>query len=144
MFYTSNKIIVGKKITEGDNEFLLRFWAAVTEHMEPWQELGRKELSKKALREEYIATQSVILQAFGRVGRYFYLHKEDTAGLDLSGLSEINWKRSASIWDKRVLKNGRVLVNKKAVMLTGNVIKNAVGIPLDEDEIAAEKELANS
>ena len=41
------------------------------------------------------------------------------------------------------MKNGRVLVNKRAVVLTGNVIKNAVGSPLDENEADAEKELTN-
>ena len=143
MFYTSNKAILGRKIRGGDGEFLLRFWTAVTENMEPWQELTRKELSKRALREDYIATQSVILQAFGRVGRYYYLHQDEDFDLGLSRLSKINWKRSAAIWDKRVLKNGRVLVNKRAVLLTGNVIKNAAGIPLDEDEVAAEKELTS-
>ena len=143
MFYTSNKTILGRSVKEGDGEFLFRFWTAVTQNMGPWQELEDKELSKRALREDYIATQSVILQAFGRVGRYYYLlHQKEDIGTELSGLSKINWKRSAGIWDKRVLKNGRVLVNKRAVMLTGNVIKNAVGIPLDEDEAAAEKELA--
>ena len=144
MFYTSNKTILGKNVKEGDGEFLRRFWSAVTQNMEPWQELAEKELTKRALREDYIATQSVILQAFGRVGRYYYLlHQNEDFDSRLSGLSKINWKRSAAIWDKRVLKNGRVLVNKRAVMLTGNVIKNAIGIPLDEDEVAAEKELTN-
>lgn len=143
MFYTSNKTILGKSVKEGDGEFLFRFWTAVTQNMGPWQELVKKELSKRALREDYIATQSVILQAFGRVGRYYYLHQKENFDSGLSGLSKINWKRSAGIWDKRVLKNGRVLVNKRAVVLTGNVIKNAVGIPLDEDEAAAEKELTS-
>ena len=143
MFYTSNKTILGKSVKEGDGEFLFRFWTAVTQNMGPWQELVEKELSKRALREDYIATQSVILQAFGRVGRYYYLHQKENFDSGLSGLSKINWKRSAGIWDKRVLKNGRVLVNKRAVVLTGNVIKNAVGIPLDEDEAAAEKELTS-
>ena len=141
MFYTSNKSILGRKVRDGDAEFLLRFWTAVTENMEPWEELMKKELSKKVLREEYIATQSVILQAFGRVGRYYYLHQGEDMESGLSRLSKINWKRSAGIWDKRVLKNGRVLVNKRAIMLTGNVIKYAAGIPLDEDEKNAEKEL---
>ena len=141
MFYTSNKTILGRSVKEGDGEFLFRFWTAVTQNMGPWQELVEKGLSKRALREDYIATQSVILQAFGRVGRYYYIHQNEDFGSALAGLSKINWKRSAGIWDKRVLKKGRVLVNKRAVILTGNVIKNAVGIPLDEDETAAEKEL---
>lgn len=144
MFYTSNKTILGRRVKEEDEEFLFRFWSAVTKNMEPWQELVRKQLSKKSLREDYIATQSVILQAFGRVGRYYYLHNDKDINKGLSSLSNINWRRSSGTWNTRVLKNGRVLVNKRAIMLTANVIKKAIGIPLDEDETIAEKEFSNN
>ena len=40
--------------------------------MIPWSELQKKEISKKELREQYIATQAVVIQAFGRVGAFLF------------------------------------------------------------------------
>lgn len=36
--------------------------------MIPWQDLENKRLTKKDLREQYIAVQAVIIKALGRVG----------------------------------------------------------------------------
>lgn len=144
MFYTANKAILGKTVKKGDREFLLRFWSGVADNMSPWSDLSNKEISKKALREEYIATQSVILQALGRVGRYYYTHPEEDMENGLKRLSGINWKRNSQIWNTRVLKKGRVLVNRKAIILTANVIKEKIGIPLDEDEDYIENEFRDN
>ena len=144
MFYTSNRTILGKHITDNDSAFLYMFWSNVTLNMTPWNELLDKEISKKTLREEYIATQSVILQALGRVGKYYHLHPYIDMEEELKGLSMINWRRSSQTWNTRVLKRGRVLVNRKAIVLTANVIKKTLGIPLDEDEIFIENEFNNS
>lgn len=144
MFYTSNKMILGKQIEDKDGDFLYSFWSKVTINMSPWNELLNKEISKKTLREEYIATQSVIIQALGRVGRYYHLNPSANMQDELKGLTKINWKRSAQTWNTRVLKRGRVLVNRKAIVLTANVIKKSLGIPLDEDEMFIENEFTNN
>lgn len=39
--------------------------------MVQWGELSRKEISKVDLRENYIVTQGVVIQALGQVGAYF-------------------------------------------------------------------------
>ena len=144
MFYTSNKMILGKSIKDADKEFLYQFWLNVTINMSPWNDLVNKEISKRTLREEYIATQSVILQALGRVGKYYHQHPDKDMKEELKGLALINWKRSSATWNTRVLKRGRVLVNRKASVLTSNVIKNALAIPLDEDEVFTENEFVHS
>ena len=92
--------------------------------MLPWTELQNKELSKKELREQYLAVQSVIIQAFGRLGNYFYNNTKLNMDKILVNLKEINWKRSADIWFLRVVKeNGRIINNEKAIILATNMIK---------------------
>ena len=72
-FYTANKIIVGRSVEPNSEEFLLKYWNLIVKHMKQWQELQSREITKVDLRENFIATQSIVIQAFGRIGNYFTL-----------------------------------------------------------------------
>lgn len=140
-FYMANGYILGKSNTEGSEEFLIRFWTLVSQYMIPWRQLQTGEITKVDLRENYIATQNVVIQAFGRVGNYLYTHQDemDTA---LYKVEDIDWHRKAKQWYMRAVgKRGRIITNKKAAMLIANVIKRQTGIPLAQEELHAEETL---
>lgn len=140
-FYTANKSVVGRN--QGDNieEFLQKYWSLVVNNMKQWQELRSHEITKVDLRENYIATQSIVIQAFGRVGNYFYSQHIDPEEY-ICKVEQINWNRNAKQWYMRAVgKNGRIITNKKAAMLIANVIKKEIGIPLTEEEKHAEEAL---
>lgn len=145
-FYTANRIIFGKKdLIEKDEKFLQRFWELVTENMTPWNDIENKEISKKELRENYIATQGVVIQALGRVGHHFYEHQELSMEQYMPLLKKVNWKRSSKKWKLRAIReNGRIITNKKAILLIGNVIKKKLGFNLSEDEQLAEEKFYNA
>ena len=142
-FYTANKYIFPAGDIQNqkrDEAFLRRFWDAVVENMVQWNELQTKEISKVDLRENYIATQGIVIQALGRVGRYFFEHPESSIEEKLEGLRNINWKRNAKQWQSRAIReNGRIITNKHAAILIANTIKEAIGIPLSDDEKSAEE-----
>lgn len=69
-FYTANKTIVGRTIKKDTEKFLLDYWNNVVEHMVQWQELQHREITKVDLRESYIATQSIVIQALGRIASF--------------------------------------------------------------------------
>lgn len=142
-FYTANKRILKRgKCDQEFERFLIGYWKTVQENMIPWREMTEKEISKKELRESYIASQAVVIQAFGKVGAFFYEHPELNYKEELKGIQKINWKRSSEIWKLRVLRtNGRMINNEKAILLTANVIKKNVGIALSEDEMYEENNL---
>lgn len=141
-FYTANGMIVGKDYSDQAATFLYRFWTEVAEHMPQWKELERKELTKVDLRENYIATQGIVIQALGRIGADMY-HKTDIdMNRCLYGLENIDWHRNADVWIMRAVnQSGRIITNKKAALLIANVIKRELGLPLTSDETAAEKNL---
>ena len=94
------------------------------------------------LRENYISSQAVVIQALGRTGNHFFRHPELDAAECLKGLETIDWNRKAKIWRLRAVNtNGRILTNRNAVVLISNVIKKALGLPLSGEEEAAEREL---
>lgn len=140
-FYNANKrIIRGGKLEDETETFLLRYWQAVVDNIEPWKELKNKEISKVDLRENYIITQSVIIQVLGRLGNYFYLNKKVNLTETLKGLSKVDWRRSAAVWKLRTIReNGRMINNEDAIILTCNVVKQILSIPLDSTEMAREE-----
>ena len=144
-FYTANKRILSRKSVSDDfQNFIIRYWSLVSEHMVPWRELSNKELSKMELREQYIASQAVVIQAFGKVGSYFFLNDSEMETM-ISQIETINWKRSWDGWRLRVIRNnGRMMNNESAISLTANIIKKTIGLQLSEDEEKQEKEFKKS
>lgn len=140
-FYMANKRILGRGDCDRQFErFLKKFWTIIVENMIPWNEVKNRELSKKELREQYIATQAVVIQAFGKVGAYLYTHAEYSLDECLPAISGINWRRNSNEWRMRVIRNnGRMINNTDAIMLAGNVIKRYMGLPYTEDELSAEQ-----
>ena len=140
-FYTANKTIVGRTIKKDTEKFLLNYWNNIVEHMVQWQELQHREITKVDLRESYIATQSIVIQALGRIGNYYISHQNEMKN-GLRDLEKVNWSRSAKQWYMRAVgKNGRIITSKRAALLISNVIKKELGITLSVEEINAEKAL---
>ena len=138
-FYSANKIIVGRKLRKNTEDFLIEYWTLVVAHMAQWQELQHKEITKIDLREQYIATQSIVIQALGRLGNYFYSKPITEMRRCITKLSKINWNRNAGIWYLRAIsETGRIITNKKAALLIANVLKMEMGLQLSKEEQNAE------
>lgn len=141
-FYSANKTIIGRKVKENAEQLLMEFWTAVVEHMVQWQELQHKEITKLELRENYIATQNIVIQALGRIGNYFYTNPKSDMKECMKKLDHINWNRNARIWYLRAIsETGRIITNKKAAVLIANVMKMEMNIPFSPEEQNAENSL---
>ena len=139
-FYTANKTILGtSRLNDDALPFLCNFWSAVAAHMLPWIDLERREITKIDIRENYIATQNVVIQALARVGAYFKKHTDCDVHDSIVNLENVNWQRNADIWlNRAIAPNGRIITNKNAITLIANVLKGLLGIPLSDDEKNAE------
>lgn len=140
-FYTANKKILRRGICDKEfADFLKLYWSSVTTNMEPWKEMQEKEISKKELREQYIATQAVVIQAFGKVGAFLFDNPQYSISDCVMKIRNINWKRNADTWHLRVIRsNGRMINNAEAILLAANVIKKYMKLPLTDDEQFAEE-----
>lgn len=143
-FYNANKRILSRGKCDSEfAAFLLEFWNGVVVHMVPWNEMIQKEISKIDLREKYVATQAIIIQAFGRVGACL----KNRAKVDLCCINKIrniNWKRSSEEWKLRVIQNnGRIMNSETAICLAANYIKQVIGLPLSEEEVVLEEKTKN-
>lgn len=141
MIYKANqRILHGDACTEDDTEFLLRFWTLVADNITEWQEVLNKTLTKKALRENYIVALAITISAFGKLGRYFYDHRDCNMQKHLRLLQKIDWLRSNNAWIGRSIReNGKVLNSEEAIALTCALIKKEIGVPLSKEERQKEK-----
>lgn len=141
MIYKANqKIIHGEKCTADDEQFLMDFWRLLSDNIIEWQEVLNKTLTKKALRENYIVALAITISAFGKLGRYFYEHRDENMELYLSKLRSIDWLRTNEAWVGRTIRqNGKVLNSEEAVSLTCSLIKKSIGISLTKEERQKEK-----
>lgn len=145
-FYTANKRVIGNSNFEDNAEaFLVKYWSGVAGNIVQWNELIRREISKVDLREGYIVTQGVVIQALGLIGAYFYKNSEKEMESYLVRLKEIDWRRSAPQWKLRVIRSdGKIITSNKAIKLTAIQIKKVIGIDLSEEEELREKQFLDS
>ena len=144
MIYKANqKIMHSEKCSDKDAVFLLEYWKLVSDNIIEWQEALNKTLTKKALRENYIVTLAITISALGKLGRFFYDNNDYKMNDYLSGLKQIDWLRSNSIWVGRTIReNGKVLNSEEAISLTCAVIKREIGLPLTKEEKQKENQIS--
>lgn len=146
LFTLANFLRANKRIIKDDNideehiKFLKRYWQAIFTYIDEWEMLEKKQIYKCDLREEYILTLSVTLNAFGRLGRYFY---ENLNNLDsLKKLKSIDWMRANPEWISRaVSKQGKIINNEDSIIKICNLIKTKIGLELTKEEESKEKEI---
>ena len=140
-FYTANKrVLSGVKIDKNTEGLLKKFWSTVTCNIVLWDELAKREISKVDLRENYIITQGVVVQALGVIGNTFILHPKLDADEYLSRLRNIDWRRSAPQWKLRIIRpDGKIITSNKAISLAAIVIKKEIGLELLPEEEEKER-----
>lgn len=123
-------------------ELTLKFWETVAVNLSEWQSVRNGELTAGELRNNYIHTHSVALQALAHAGSTLIQRYPKQWPKKLAAIKAIDWKRSNSkLWEGRALIGGKVSKAYQNVVLTTNAIKIHLGLELSEDERQAEDAL---
>ena len=118
------------------------FWETVAENMDEWQRVREGKITAGEVRQDYINSHAVVLQALGRAGQTLLSQARETLKETLEPLRTIDWRRSnVSLWEGRALIGGRVSKAQQSVLLTTNVIKQHLGLSLSPEERRAEDAL---
>lgn len=141
--YEANKYLLRinrkklREFTAEDEGKIIAYWEQVVQNMPVWEMAKRGDLKTWELREEYICTHSVIIQALGMVGSYLWERSDWQK--DLEGLRRIDWRRSNPEWKGITIGgNGRVVNSKPVVNLSAVLIRKKLGLKISPAE---EKEL---
>lgn len=123
-------------------EKAVEFWETVAENMDEWQLVRDGKITAGEVRQDYINSHAVVLQALGRTGQTLLVQTRAALRQRLGPLSKIDWRRSnTSLWEGRAMVGGRVSKAQQAVLLTTNVIKKHLGLDLSPEERRAEDAL---
>ena len=142
IYKANHRVIRKKRVSDSDVSFLIKYWRCVSDNIIEWNELLNHQITKKDLRENYIVTLAITINALGRLGNYFYENENVVFDIVLENLQNINWLRSNDEWLLRVMReNGKVMNNEAAILLTCSKIKDYLGIPLSVDERNREREI---
>jgi len=119
----------------GDAAVARDYWEAVSEHFPAWGQVRENRLSASEVREGYIHSHGIALQALGKAGNALLRQHPKDWRKRLSALETIDWSRSnARTWEGRALIGGKVSKVTTNVVLTTNVIKTALELSLDDEQ----------
>ncbi len=117
------------------SELVVEYWKEIAKHIKEWELVRKGSITAGEVRQDFIHTHGVVLQALARVGNV--LLKENPTGWkkSLKGLRSIDWRRAnAKLWEGRALVGGRVSKSHHNVLLTANAIKQHLEIQLSPEE----------
>lgn len=142
--YQGTKALLRKKkkgsVTPLDQELAVTFWTELIKHIPEWQMAIEKKVSPAELRRDYLNVHGIALHAFGIAGADLLADLPNEWQKKLANVRQIDWSRSnAELWEGRALIGGRVSKAQNNVVLTANVVKRALSLPLKPDELKIEK-----
>jgi DNA sulfur modification protein DndB len=114
------------------------FWLEVCDVFEDWQLVFDRELVAGEIRNDFIHTHGVTLQAIGRVGSNLLRNHTDGWKDYIQKFRAIDWRRSNHEWEGRAFLAGRLQKGQANVVLTANLIKQKLNIELDPYEAGLE------
>ncbi|WP_225071828.1 DNA sulfur modification protein DndB [Desulfuromonas sp. CSMB_57] len=118
-----------------DADLARGFWDTAAEHFPIWGQVREGRLPSSEVREGYIHSHGIALQALGKAGNTLLQNHPKDWRKRLEGLQKIDWSRNnAMLWEGRAMIGGKVSKVTTNVVLTTNVVKQALFLPLTEEE----------
>jgi DNA sulfur modification protein DndB len=136
--YAATKALLGPKpegLTEESPALAIAFWGEVAKQFREWQEVREGRLMASEVRTNFIHSHALALQAIGRVGHALVNNKSGSWKKTVKLLNTLNWARSnATLWEGRAMIGGRISKAESNVVLTTNVLKKHMKVPLTPEE----------
>jgi DNA sulfur modification protein DndB len=117
-----------------------QFWVEVAKHIPEWRMVRSHEISASQVRQDFIHSHGIVLQALGAVGNTILRNESDMA-VALEALSGLDWHRSnRQAWEGRAMYNGKLSKSSTNIGLTTAYIKRQLGLALTVEEAALEED----
>ncbi|WP_028884885.1 DNA sulfur modification protein DndB [Teredinibacter turnerae] len=141
--HSANLIIIsGHEFISAEEsaDICTEYWDDLLKYIPEWSDVKEGKLTSGEVRQNYVHSHSILLHAFGTLGRELLSLSKIERKKRLKSLSGINWKRSnARTWEGRSMQAGRMQKSSSNALLTSNYLKNKVGLQLTPEELRAEE-----
>lgn len=125
-------------------ELAAEFWSEVARHIPDWQLAKERKVTPADLRRDYVHAHTLALAALARVGNSLLSSMPKSWKPKLSKLDKIDWSRSNRAWEGRAMSAGRLSKRNANITLTGNYLKQKLGLKLTPEEQELESEFKRS
>jgi DNA sulfur modification protein DndB len=147
--YQASKRLLNKKdgepISAADKALAVKFWTEVSQHIPDWQDAMQRKVCPSELRADYIHAHGIALQALAIAGSALLSANPRHWQKKATAIRKIDWSRNnAQLWEGRALIGGRLNKAQNNVVLTANVIKRVLELPLTPSEESVEEMYAKS
>ncbi len=141
--YQATQALLDKKkgddVSEDDRFLSQNYWTRLCEIIPEWRQAVRRAVSGFELRKQYVHSHGVALHALGIAGQTLLESYPDSWQSRLAELEQMDWRRkNTKLWEGRAMHHGKMSKSWINVNLTANTIKQALGLPLTEEEAALE------
>jgi DNA sulfur modification protein DndB len=147
--YQASKRLLNKKETDpistADKDLAVKFWTEVSQHIPDWHAAMERKVNTSELRSDFIHAHGIAMQALAIAGSALLAANPKNWQKKLSAIRQIDWSRhNAKLWEGRALIGGRLNKAQNNVLLTANVVKRTMGLPLAPSEEIVEEMYAKS
>lgn len=126
-----------------DADMVREFWEETAKQFPAWIQVKEGHLPASEIRESYLHTHGIILQAIGKAGNTLLKTFPDSWKKQLKALKDIDWARAnAELWEGRAIIGGKVSKATTNVTLATNIIKKTLNLPLSEEQKKVESAYA--
>ena len=143
--YHATKILLSQKQATPFAEKLAlatEFWSQVADNVPDWSRAKRREVSPAELRKTHVHSHAIALSALARAGRSLHKIERTKWRNRLAPLRKLDWSRSnKQLWEGRAMIAGRLSKSNINIVLTGNIVKRQLRLPLTPEEQQAEERL---
>ncbi len=112
----------------------LAYWETVTANLSEWGRVDSGELKPVELRQEYINSHAVVLWALGSMGRTLLSAHPDNWAEKLTGLKDIDWRRTNAEWQGVAMSGSDVVNRRQSRMDTSSFLKRKLALALTPGE----------
>ena len=129
------------RVSKAEEQLAAAFWKTLGEVIPEWRLVKERQISTAELRRSYVHAHGVVLHAVGIAGASLLAQYPEDWSQRLQALTILDWSRANSeLWEGRTMINGRISKSSQSILLTANVLKSVLGLPLTIEE----QELENS
>ncbi|MEQ9450494.1 MAG: DNA sulfur modification protein DndB [Pseudomonadales bacterium] len=133
-----------EEISQAEMEIAAEFWTEVVANIPDWVQAKQKKVASSDLRQTCIHAHGVALAALGAAGADLLARHPKDWKKKLSALKTLDWSRSnEEQWEGRAMVLGKISKARNNVMLTANLIKEHLGLELNDRELELEAHLKN-
>lgn len=133
--YSATAVLMNNLEDKDITKLAISFWDEVAKQIPDWELVQNRKITAGDVRQDFIHSHGVVLQAIGNVGNALFINNYKTWKSRLKLLKAINWSRSnTKLWEGRAMNGGKVSNSQHNIILTSNAIKKVLKIKLTSDE----------